>query len=175
MIGRLPDRSQCIRPIPDVPGTSHQHTRIDCRPLDVFMAQTVYGDHLPGDGLQRDIRILEGRSPFSTSCSPSLGLGLPQSSHSLRPHHIRPAHNGLQPIRRSFIKGVSLGGIMASACRADKGKMTVDRQKMLETTNHTNYPARPAAATKGVFSLWGLPAGWGQGIADHRQRLLSCW
>jgi hypothetical protein len=52
-----------------------------------------------------------------------------QSFHSFRPHHICPAHVGLQLIRRSFIGGVSLGSIMADACGAGKGKVVGDRSK----------------------------------------------
>lgn len=39
---------------------------------------------------------------------------------------VRPT-KGIQPIRRSFIRAVSLGRIMAEACRARKGKVTSDR------------------------------------------------
>jgi len=49
-------------------------------------------------------------------------LGLLRPSHLFRPRHICPAHIGLQPIRRSFIRGASLGIIMADAYGGCKKK-----------------------------------------------------
>ncbi len=49
-------------------------------------------------------------------------FGLPPPSHSFRPHHIRPAHVGLQHLRRSFSRGASLGRIMAEGSEEGKRK-----------------------------------------------------
>jgi len=56
-------------------------------------------------------------------------LDIRRPPHSFRPHHIYPAHIGLQLIRRSFIGGVSLRRIMAGACGARKGKVAAGPQR----------------------------------------------
>ena len=49
-------------------------------------------------------------------------LGLLQTSDSFRPRHVRPPHKGLQSLRCSFIRGVSLERIVAGAGGARKEK-----------------------------------------------------
>ncbi len=43
-----------------------------------------------------------------------------------RPYRICPPHQGLRPIRRSFIKGVYPENIIPEACEAGKKKMIRD-------------------------------------------------
>ena len=51
-----------------------------------------------------------------------MSLGLLQPFRSFRPHHIGPAHLGLQPIRCGFLRGVALGKSIAAGRKKNKGK-----------------------------------------------------
>jgi hypothetical protein len=68
--------------------------------------------------------------------------GLAWLSHSFRPHHIFPAHVGLQLVRRSFVRGVSLGRIMAGAGEEGKGRLTA------AGIGACNWLRTPASGTK---------------------------